>query len=41
MSAWASWVVISDVVANVEKGTTTAPMRATASIATTHSVPFG
>ena len=42
MSLWTSWLVeVSGAVANVENGTTTAPIRAAASIATTNSVPFG
>ncbi len=36
-----SWVRSSAAVANVENGTTTAPIRAAASIVTTNSGPFG
>ena len=40
-SLWASWSPSSGAVANVVNGTTTAPIRAAASIPTTKSGPFG
>ena len=41
MSLSTSWSRSSRAVANVVNGTTTAPIRAAASIATTKSAPFG
>ena len=41
MSLWISWSRNSAAVANVENGTTTAPIRAAASMATTNAALFG
>ena len=41
MSVSTSWAANSGAVANVENGTTTAPIRAAASMATTNASPLG